>query len=192
MHLILVRHGETKWSRTGQHTGTTDIDLLPEGHRQAESIPPLVARLLQGRKPTAVYTSPLKRAVDTARLAWPASEAEICEHLRECDYGNFEGLSPAEIRALRPDWDFWRDGCENGENAAAVGARADRFLSTCAEVDQPVIAFSHGHMIRIMAARAVGLQPEQAAIFTLATASVSLIQDIRGKRAIAAWNLTAG
>jgi broad specificity phosphatase PhoE len=192
MHLILVRHGETAWSRTGQHTGTTDLELLDEGRAQAISIAPLIRKTLAGSKPQAVFTSPLRRAVETARLADPGLPAIRSEWLRECIYGAYEGLSPTQIRDLRPGWDFWRDGCLDGENAAEVGARADNFLAECVSGDEPIIAFSHGHMIRILAARALGLPAEQGQLFTLGTASVSEIKDVRGKRVISLWNLTPG
>lgn len=191
MHLILVRHGETAWSRTGQHTGTTDLDLLHEGRAQAKAIGPLIRRALGGENPQAVYTSPLKRAVETARLAELGLPAVRCDLLRECVYGAYEGLSPAQVRDRRPGWDFWRDGCEDGEDARSVGARADRFLQEYAEDVEPVVAFSHGHMIRILAAKALGLAAEQGQLFTLSTASVSAIKDVRGKRVIMLWNLTA-
>ena len=191
MHLILVRHGETAWSKTGQHTGTTDIELLKEGRAQAQSLGPLVRRALDGILPAAVYTSPLKRAVETARLAYPGHPAIVCDYLRECAYGAYEGLTPAEVRAMRPGWDFWRDGCKDGENAETVGDRASAFLRDFGDQEEPVIAFSHGHMIRIMAAVALGLRADQGQIFTLSTAAVSMIRDVRKKRVIALWNLTA-
>lgn len=191
MHLILVRHGETEWSRTGQHTGTTDLELAPDGYEQAARLEAVLARLLQGHETPQVYTSPLRRAIATARLALPAAAATSSDHLRECAYGAYEGLSPAQVRAIRSGWDFWRDGCDGGEDARSVGARADLFLASVEGSKAPIVAFSHGHMIRIMAARAIGLSAEQGQIFTLDTASVSVIKDVRGKRVVALWNLTA-
>ena len=191
MHLILVRHGETEWSRTGQHTGTTDLDLVQEGRAQAEALIPIIRRALDGVHAGAVYTSPLKRAVETAELATMASDIRKCDLLRECAYGAYEGLSPSAVREIRPGWDFWRDGCPEGENAASLGARADKFLASRTEREDPVIAFSHGHMIRVLAARALGLDAVQGQLFTLSTASVSVIKDVRNKRVIALWNQTA-
>lgn len=191
MYLILVRHGETAWSKTGQHTGTTDIELLEDGRVQAQFIGPLIKRVLDGISPGAIYTSPLKRAVDTARLAYAERPAAICDHLRECAYGAYEGLTPAQVRGIRPGWDFWRDGCQDGENAETVGSRAEAFLKEFADREEPVIAFSHGHMIRILAACALGLRANQGQLFTLSTASVSVIKDVRKKRVVALWNLTS-
>jgi broad specificity phosphatase PhoE len=192
MHLILVRHGETAWSKSGQYTGSTDLELLDEGAAQARAIGPLIRRALGGADPAYIFTSPLKRAVDTARLAWPRHEAAPCDALRECDYGAYEGLTRAQVRARRPNWDFWSDGCLDGESADQVGARADAFLGSLGDREGPILAFSHGHMIRILAARALGLSADQGRLFALSTASVSVIREEYGKPAIALWNETAG
>jgi broad specificity phosphatase PhoE len=186
---VLVRHGETEWSRTGRHTGSTDLDLVDHGRAQAHAIAPTLTKILGDRPSVAVYTSPLKRAVVTAAIALPQADARTCDLLREYDYGDYEGLTSKEIRARIPGWDIWRDGCPNGEQPNEAGARADRFLTEYAERNGPVIAFSHGHMGRILAARALGLEARQGQLFALDTASVSVIKDVGGKRAIALWNL---
>jgi broad specificity phosphatase PhoE len=188
MELVLVRHGDTEWSRTGQHTGSTDLDLLEHGQAQARGIAPVLAKIV-GDRPAVVYSSPMKRAVVTAALAFPQGQARACDLLREYDYGDYEGLTTKEILARVPGWDIWRDGCPNGEQPADVGARADRFLADCAAHDGPVVAVSHGHMSRILAARALGIAASEGRLFTLDTASVSVIKDVRGKRAVALWNL---
>lgn len=192
MHLILIRHGETAWSRAGRHTGTTDLDLLGEGRAQAEAIAPWVARALDGFGPAAIYASPLRRAAETARLAAPDRPATPSALLRECDYGAYEGLTRAEIRAIRPGWDFWRDGCEGGEDVAAVAARADLFLAEHVRGPEPVVAFSHGHMIRILAARALGLDPASGRLFQVDPASLSILRDAQDRPTITLWNLTPG
>jgi broad specificity phosphatase PhoE len=188
VELILIRHGETEWSRSGQHTGITDIDLLESGRAQARALAPLLGRILADRQPDAVYSSPRRRARETAALAYPGVTAEPCELLREFTYGEYEGLTIEQIRAQRPGWDIWRDGCPGGESVAEVGARADRFLAGYGERDGPVMVFSHGHMIRILAARALRLEARQGKLFLLETASVSVIATYRGEPALALWN----
>jgi probable phosphoglycerate mutase len=191
VELILIRHGETEWSRSGQHTGVTEIELLESGRVQARALAPLLARILANRQPDAVYTSPRGRARETAALAYPGVAAQPCALLREFDYGEYEGLTLEQIRAQRPGWEIWRDGCPGGESVAEVGARADRFLVGYAERDGPVMVFSHGHMIRILAARALRLEARQGKLFLLETASVSVIATYRGEPALALWNATA-
>jgi len=190
MELVLVRHGETEWSRTGQHTGSTDLELLEHGRAQARGIAPVLAKIV-GDRPAVIYSSPMKRAVVTAALAFPQGQAQACDLIREYDYGDYEGLTSKEIWARVPGWDIWRDGCPNGEQPDDVGVRADRFLADCAAHDAPVIAVSHGHMSRILAARALGLAASDGRLFTLDTASVSVIKDVRGKRAVALWNVVS-
>jgi broad specificity phosphatase PhoE len=189
VELVLVRHGETEWSRTGRHTGSTDLDLLDRGRAQARKIAPTLVKILGDRPSVAVYTSPLKRAAVTAAIACPQADAQACDLLREYDYGDYEGQTSEEIRARVPGWDIWRDGCPNGEQPNEAGTCADQFLIEYAERNAPVIAFSHGHMGRILAARALGLEAVRGQLFVLDTASVSVIRDVGGKRVIALWNL---
>jgi broad specificity phosphatase PhoE len=191
MELILVRHGETEWSRSGQHTGRTDLPLTAEGRAEGAAARPLVERLLGGRVPR-IYSSPRSRAIATSELVLPGFERAVAPHIAEYDYGDYEGLTTAEIRSRQPDWDIWRDGCPGGETTDAVGARADAFLAEATETDGPVVAFSHGHMLRILAARFLGLPAAQGRIFTLDTAAVSVLKVVRGAPVIALWNATRG
>ena len=190
MQLLLVRHGETAWSVTGQHTGLTDIPLTANGYEQAAGAAN-AARLLLGDEfaRASVFSSPLSRARITGEsVVGPGRRIQVCEELLELDYGEYEGLTPAEIRHERPGWDIWTDGCPGGETVEAVGDRVDRFLQKIE--DAPTnIAFAHGHVIRILAARAVGLPARSGQAFTLDTATVSLIADVRGKRVIKMWNV---
>lgn len=191
MELFLIRHGQTEWSVSGQHTGMTDLPLTDEGRRQSASAGPIISRLLEGRQFAAIYSSPLQRARDTAALALGVSAVPvICDELREYQYGELEGLTPQQIRERIPGWDIWRDGCPGGETTEEVGARADAFLERCNDVTEPVAAFSHGHMIRILGARALGLAASDGQLFTLSTAATCVIKDYHGKRCIAAWNWT--
>ena len=190
MHLLLIRHGETLWSREGRHTGNTDLPLLEEGRAEARALAPLLARALEGFAPPAVFTSPLRRAAETAALAAPGLPATPSELLREMNYGAYEGLTRAEIRGRHPGWGLWRDGCEGGEDPRDVGARADAFLAEHGQGPGPVVVFSHGHLIRILAARALGLDCTFGRLFQLAPASLSVIRDEHEAPAIALWNLT--
>ena len=191
MKLLLVRHGATEWSATGQHTGSTDIPLTPIGVAQAG----LAARAVEvvvGQELAAarVYSSPMSRALVTAhRVVGDDYPIVVTSDLLEYNYGDYEGLTPAQIRGRRPGWDIWRDGCPGGEQPEEVGARADLFLDAIAANPGLTIAFAHGHIIRILAARALGLTATQGQIFTLDTATLSLIEDVRGKRVIKLWNL---
>jgi broad specificity phosphatase PhoE len=127
MELIIVRHGETEWTLSGQYTGVTDLPLTPNGRRQADGLPRLAARILDGQNPV-VYSSPRRRAIDTAQLAFPDRRVTPEPLLVEYDYGDYEGLTTEQITKQQPGWDIWRDGCPNGESTDEVGARADTFL----------------------------------------------------------------
>jgi broad specificity phosphatase PhoE len=191
MKLLLVRHGATEWSATGQHTGSTDIPLTPLGVTQAGLAAHAVSVVVGVELETAsVYSSPMSRALVTARrVVGPEHPITVTTDLLEYNYGEYEGLTPAQIRDRRPGWDIWRDGCPGGEQPDEVGARADQFLDVIAANPGLTIAFAHGHIIRILAARALGLAAGQGQIFTLDTATLSLIEDVRGKRVIKLWNL---
>ena len=188
MELILVRHGETEWSRSGQHTGRTDLSLTDEGRAEGAAARPLVEQLLGGRTPR-VYCSPRSRAIATAELVLPGLDKAIAPQIAEFDYGDYEGLTTVQIHQRQPDWDIWRDGCPKGETTDEVGARADAFL---AGKEGLVVAFSHGHMLRILAARFLGLPAAQGRIFTLDTAAVSVLKIVRGAPVVALWNATRG
>jgi broad specificity phosphatase PhoE len=186
--VVLVRHGETEWTRTGQHTGKTDIPLTDEGRRQAE----LLRDSLSGRRFARVLTSPLSRAADTCRLAGLGDAAETSDDLLEWDYGDYEGVTTAQIREERPDWNLWRDGCPGGEEPGEVGARADRIVAQLQRLDGDGALFAHGHVLRVLAARWIELGPEWGARLVLTTATLSILGWERETRAIRLWNATAG
>ena len=182
--VVLVRHGETEWSRNGQHTGTTDIDLSPTGRKQAEQL----ARVLQGWTFVTTLTSPLRRAAETCRLAGSV-DAETRDDLREWDYGIYEGRTTAAIRAERPGWSLWRDGAPEGETAQDVGKRADRVIAQLRSIAGDVAVFGHGHSLRVLAARWVGLPPATGERLALDTATVSVLGHERETPVIRSWNV---
>ena len=169
--VYLARHGETAWSLTGQHTGLTDLPLTPRGEEDAGAL----GRRLVGLNFSRVLTSPLQRAARTCDLAGFGAKAEIDCDLVEWNYGDYEGLRRVEIHAARPDWDLFRDGCPNGESPHDVGARADRVVRLVRAVRANVLIFSSGHILRVIAARWLGLEPEAARYLVLNTASVSAL-----------------
>ncbi len=169
--LVLVRHGETAWSRTGQHTGRTDIPLIEEGRRMAT----VLREPLSAWNFAAVWTSPLSRASETCALASYGDVAELRVDLMEWDYGSFEGKTKAEIRAASPNWTLWADGVPCGESARDVGARADRIIAEARAVEGNVLLFSHGHLLRVLTARWLGLPPTEGRLFALNTASISVL-----------------
>jgi probable phosphoglycerate mutase len=181
---VLVRHAETEWSRDGRHTGLTDIPLSDEGRATARALAP---RLRQWRF-ERVLSSPLSRARETCELCGLGERAEILDDLHEWDYGEYEGLTTAQIHAQRPDWVLWRDGCPGGENAGQVGARADRVIAAIGEARGAVAVFSHGHMLRVLGARWIALDPSQGARLGLSTAAVSVLGYERDTRILALWN----
>lgn len=192
MKLLIVRHGATEWSVTGQHTGTTDIPLTELGLEQADLAQKAAAKVVGNALSTAIiYTSPLQRARVTAEIVTGRRSEDfiVTSNLVEYNYGDYEGLTPSQIRDLRPGWDIWRDGCPGGESTEDVGERALAFIKEAESHDRLVVAFAHGHIIRILGACAVGLAAAQGQIFTLDTATLSMIEDIRGKRVVKLWNL---
>jgi broad specificity phosphatase PhoE len=184
MEIVLVRHGETEWSRDGRHTGRTDIPLTGEGRRQAECL----QEALGEWNVTRVLASPLSRALDTCRLAGFGDRAEISDRLLEWDYGEYEGLTTPQIRELRPGWNLWRDGCPGGESAADVGARVDPLVAELKAADGDLALFAHGHVLRVLAARWVELPPKAGARLPLATATISALGFERETPAIRRWN----
>ncbi|MDQ3898534.1 MAG: histidine phosphatase family protein [Actinomycetota bacterium] len=185
--VVLVRHGETEWSASGQHTGTTDIPLTDEGRRHAEA---LGARLV-GWRFARVLSSPLSRALDTCRLAGLGDGAEVTGDLREWDYGEYEGRRTVEIREERPGWDLWVDGVPGGETVEEVGRRADRVIAAARDTDGPVALFAHGHLLRVLAARWIGLPPDHGRLLALSTASISVLGWERETAVVQRWNQTA-
>jgi len=182
--LWLVRHGETNWARLGRHTGRTDVPLTATGRMQAEQLAPRLA----GRPFAAVRSSPLARALDTARLAGFGDVVEQDPDLQEWDYGADEGRTTAEIRDERPGWTIWRNGVARGESIEAVAARADRVIARARSVDGDTLCFAHGHVGRILAARWIGLPPSAGARLALGTASISILGWERDAPVISRWN----
>jgi len=185
MEVVIARHGETEWSRDKRHTGLTDIPLTDTGREQARAL----ARSLAGRAFAAVLSSPLSRAAETCRLA--GLEPELDGDLVEWDYGAYEGITTDEIRRKRPGWVLWRDGCPHGEDAAAVGARADRVIARIQALDAEVAVFAHGHVLRVLAARWLGLGPEAGALLALDTATLSTLGYERETPVVRRWNVAA-
>src|SRR5262245_54412990 len=181
----LVRHGETEWSRSGQHTGRTDVPLTAAGRGQAEAL----GRHLLGHSFGLVLTSPLDRARETCRLAGYGSVAQVMDDLREWDYGIYEGRTTAAIRTVEPGWSIWTTPVPEGESVDEVGARARRVIERVLSAGDDVALFSHGHLLRILAACWIGRPPDDGRLFALATASVSVLGWERDTRVIQRWNL---
>ena len=182
--LWLVRHGETEWARLGRHTGRTDIPLTELGREQAGA----VARRLVARPFAAVISSPLSRALDTARLAGFGDRVSTTDDLLEWDYGRDEGRTTAEIRGDRPGWTIWTGGPEGGETIDEVAARVDRVIARARATDGDTLAFAHGHVLRIMAARWIGEPPIEGRLFALSTATVSVLGWERDQAVLERWN----
>jgi broad specificity phosphatase PhoE len=184
--LVLVRHGETEWSRQGRHTGRTDVPLTPTGRAEAARLPPLLADF----DFVLARSSPLARAADTARIAL-GRDVPADERLVEWDYGEVEGRTTADYRRSRPDWLLWRDGCPGGESVADVGHRVDALLADVvpALVDGDVLLVAHGHLLRVLAARRLGLAPTVGACFILEPAAVSVLGTEHEIPAVRRWNI---
>jgi probable phosphoglycerate mutase len=180
----LVRHGETEWSRSGRHTGRTDVPLTARGERQAS----LLGRHLSGRKFALVLTSPLGRARETCRLAGYAEVAHPDPDLVEWDYGAYEGRTSADIRREVADWTIWTGGPRGGESIDEVGARADQVIRRCLEAAGDVALFAHGHVLRILAVRWLGLSAASGRYLALDTASLSALGHEHEQRVIRRWN----
>ena len=186
--IYLVRHGETAWSLTGQHTGLTDLALTERGVRNARRLGERLAGLAFAK----VFTSPLQRAARTCELAGFRAAAQVDADLVEWNYGKYEGLRTVEIHAQRPDWQLFRDGCPGGESPDQVGARADHVVSRVRDVQGDVLIFSSGHFLRVLAARWLGLEPAVGRFFMLHTASVSIFgyENSLSQPVIRLWNDT--
>lgn len=182
--LVLVRHGETEWSASGKHTGRTDIPLNDIGRRQAEQ----VARRLAGEPFAAVFTSPRSRARDTCRIAGLDSDAIVTDDLREWDYGVYEGRTTDEIREDEPDWSVWTAEIRGGESVEDVGRRVDRVIEAAIAYAGDVALFGHGHCLRILAARWIGLPAAAGSLLELSTATVSRLGWERERRVVELWN----
>jgi probable phosphoglycerate mutase len=182
--VFLIRHGETEWSLSGQHTGITDIPLTANGRRLPRRLAPVLAKVPFAR----IYTSPLSRARETCELAGLGERAKIDNDLVEWNYGNYEGLTPKEIHAKAPGWMLFRDGCPGGESPEEVGRRVDSVIERVRAVERNVALFAHGHVFRIFAARWIGLPPAAGCYFLLDTATLSVLSYYRGIPAIKRWN----
>jgi len=185
--LYLIRHGETAWSLSGQHTGRTDIPLTEQGEQDARKL----AERLRTVEFSRVFTSPLQRARRTCELAGLGDLAEIEPDLAEWDYGEYEGLRPVDIRKTRPDWNVFRDGSPGGESPAQVSERADRLIARLRALEGGIAIFSHGHFGRVLAARWIGLEIRQAQNLLLGTASISILgyeHNVAEVPAIVLWN----
>ena len=192
--LLVIRHGQTEWSKSGQHTGRTDIPLTDVGRDEARA----AARTLDGWNITTAYTSPLIRARETAELVAPACGLTVDENLVEWDYGVYEGESTPETRERIPDWSVWTHEIVDGESVEEVGARADAFIERFgddaerARQDGNAVVFAHGHFLAILIARWCGLPAVEGRRFALATATVSLLGHHREDRVIRALNHRCG
>ncbi|MGH3079646.1 MAG: histidine phosphatase family protein [Gaiellaceae bacterium] len=180
--IVLIRHGETEWSRDGKHTGNTDVPLTERGREQAV----VLGATLAAQSFARVLMSPLARAADTARLA--GFDAEPRDELREWDYGDYEGWKTAEIREERPGWTLWTDGVPDGETAAEVAARVDAVIGELRTIDGAVLVFAHGHLLRVFAVRWVGLEPEAGRLLALDPATISVLGYERETPVIRVWN----
>ncbi|APU17284.1 MULTISPECIES: histidine phosphatase family protein [Actinoalloteichus] len=187
--VYLLRHGETEWSATGRHTGVTDLSLTTRGRDEARRAGELLARLRGDAPPPLVLTSPRARARQTAELA--GLTGEVVHELAEWDYGDYEGRTTPEIREQVPDWTIWSRPTPNGETSAEVGRRADAVLTTVStrSAGRDVVLVSHGHLLRVLIARALGLQPDQGVRFALQTAAITVLGAERGVPQLRSLNL---
>ena len=185
--IVLVRHGPTEWSVSGRHTGATDVPLTDDGRE--------VATRLRGRLErydfALVLSSPLARARETAELAEFGDRLELDPDLREYGYGDYEGLTTPEIRERRPGWWLWEDGVPDGETPDQVGERADRVIARASEAGGDVALFAHGHVLRVLGARWIGLPAASAGRLALGTAAVCELDHERERRVIRLWNDTS-
>jgi probable phosphoglycerate mutase len=182
--VFLVRHGETEWSLHRKHTGLTDIPLTDNGRSDARKLRPVLAR----EKFDLVLVSPLKRARETCDLAGFGSIASVDENLREWNYGDYEGLTTQQIRVTSPNWQLFDDGCPGGETPADVGGRVDRVIERACETDGNIALFAHGHVLRVLAARWIGLPVAAGAFFELDTTTLSVLSSYDGINTIERWN----
>jgi broad specificity phosphatase PhoE len=182
LSLWLLRHAETEWSRSGRHTGRTDVPLTEDGRERARAL----SERLAGREFALVLSSPLSRARETAELA--GLQPQLRDDLLEFDYGSYEGITTAEIREQRPGWYLWHDGSPGGETADDVGARVDRVIEEALGAEGDVALFAHGHVLRALAARWVGRPASFGGALKLDTGAVSVLGFEREVRVIVRWN----
>lgn len=182
--VVLVRHGETAWSRDGRHTGRTDVPLTEPGREDGRRL----ATALRGRRFAQVLCSPLQRARDTCALAGFGDAASLRDELMEWDYGEYEGLTSEQIRALRPGWFLWRDGCPGGEMPEDVGARVGPLVAQLLEGHGDALLFAHGHLLRVLASRWIGQAPAHGCHLALSTAALSVLSFEHDVPALQCWN----
>lgn len=182
--VYLLRHGETEWSLNGRHTGVTDIPLTENGRKLARQLQPILAK----EQFVMVLTSPLQRARDTCELAGLGTLASVDRDLMEWNYGEYDGLTTDQIRQTRPDWSVFSDGCPGGESPLQVSVRADRIVSRVRSVDGNVALFSHGHILRVLAARWINLSASYGENFLLDTATLNVLGYYRESPAFKIWN----
>jgi broad specificity phosphatase PhoE len=182
--IVLIRHAETEWTLDGRHTGRTDIPLTERGRDAARQLAPR----LRDWSFELVLVSPLLRARETCELCGLGERAEHTSDLLEWDYGDYEGLTSAQIHEQRPGWNLWRDGCPGGESAADVGLRADAAIARLAGIEGDAAVFSHGHMLRVLGARWIELAPAAGANLGLSPAAVCVLDHEHGAPILGLWN----
>ena len=182
--IVLLRHGETEWSRDGRHTGRSDIPLTPTGEEQAAR----AGESLRGRSFARVLVSPLQRARQTCALAGFDGRAEVRDALMEWDYGEYEGLTGVQVRETRPGWPLWRDGCPGGELPEDVGARADTVVAELRALDGDALVIAHGHLLRVLASRWIDRPAEHGAHLALTTAAICVLGWENGRATLQRWN----
>jgi broad specificity phosphatase PhoE len=182
--LWLFRHGETEWSLSGAHTGKTDLPLTDAGRVRAQAM----GQFLKGRRFALVLTSPMSRARETCRLAGYGDVAQVDPNLLEWDYGDYEGRTTAQIREQRPGWSLWVDGVPNGETVEQVYQRGCAVINRATSAGGDVALFAHGHILRILTACWLGLEPKAGRLFALGTGSLSILGFERETRVITQWN----
>ena len=186
--VVLVRHGETEWSRAGRHTGRTDVPLTAQGRRDAKAL----GAVLRQRRFALVLTSPLQRSADTCRLAGLGDVAVVRDELREWDYGEYEGLKTVDIRRERPRWSVWADDIPGGESLTDVAERADRVVPELRSSEGDAAVFAHGHLLRVLAARWLGLEPAAGRLLALDVATISVLGYERETAVLRSWNWRPG
>jgi probable phosphoglycerate mutase len=188
MSVLAIRHGETEWSLNGRHTGTTDKPLTDKGRRQAALLRPALSRYTFA----LVLVSPMQRARETCELSGLGNEALVDSDLVEWNYGIYEGLTTQQIHETAPGWLIFRDGCPGGETPGEIGARVDRVIARARAVAGDVALFAHGHVLRVLAARWLGLTAGAGQHFLLDTGTLCVLSDDRGVPALKRWNAPMG
>jgi broad specificity phosphatase PhoE len=182
--IFIVRHGETEWSANGRHTSRTDLPLTEAGRQRAA----MLAQELSGQRFSLILCSPLRRARETCELAGFGEVAEICADLHEWDYGEYEGLTTPEIWVENPDWNLWSQGCPGGELPEQIGARVDLVLKRMGDATGDVLAFAHGHVLRVLTARWLQMEPAAGARFALGAGAIGLLGHERHTQVLSRWN----